>query len=309
MDTDTVCIVTRTHIGELPYIKAFIDYYKRIGINKIYLVITKEHEISVIKDYLIMYEPFVQFVPVQLKDEQSISMDNMNHLLEQITETYTLHIDNDEFLEIAPYTNILTLIKTINADKIHFPWAITVNDGMNDMTKGCRGMTHRKKPFKTICRTDQIANFTSNGHDFDTKTEINGEIHSKFPLIHYWGRTFNDILLKAIYANGFKNCKDSSLDEIVSCLNNPDPKALPVRFKMLAFLSRLDKSIDLSNNYILDYIEYSKEAELIYPIFSHIQRDALYVKYVNYRNNLDYIKIKDMYYKTGLQGTIKWNEI
>ena len=301
MDTDTVCIISRIHIGELPYINSFLDYYKRIGINKVYLVITKQDEVAPISEYLIMYESFVTYIPVDLDPSQSISMDNMNHILDIITETYTLHIDIDEFLEIAPYPNILDLVLSTNASKIHFHWAITVNDGISDITKACTGMTHRKKPYKTLCRTEDITKFTSNGHDFATRRQVR-EVFSENYLIHYWGRTYNDILLKAIYANGFKNAKVNTLEEVLSFIDNPDVNALPNRLKMLAMLSRLDKPIELVNNYSINYIDYAKEAELLYGPLTHLQRDTLYAKYANFRNNMDISKYRDYYYECGLLG-------
>jgi len=168
-------------------------------------------------------------------------------------------------------------------------------------------MTHRKKPYKTMCKTDTIASFISNGHDFETKSPVKTSISSNL-LIHYWGRTYNDILLKALYANGFKNAKTSTIDEVVECITNPDINMLPNRLKMLALLSRLEKPLHLEKNYSINYIDYAKENELLSPYLTETQCASLYTKYTAYKNKLDYTTQIAPYYNLGLLG-IDWSKM
>ena len=300
----TVSVVSRIHIGELPYVNAFIAHYKRIGVDAVYLIITKANELEPIKNYLQSAGSFFKYINVELKPGESISMDNMNHILHHINEDYILHIDIDEFLDVRSIKEVIT---SEDADKIHFPWAITVNDGVSDVSKACYGMTHRNKPYKTLCRKTKIVRFISNGHDFETLDGVKEVISSRL-LIHYWGRTFEDILLKALYANGFNNAKNSTIPEVMAAVADNNVNLLPNRLKMFAVLSRLEKTIHLDNDYSLRFIDKAKEAELLSALVTNEQRDKLYAKYKNFRLGLDYEKHMRPYYNLGLLG-FNWTEM
>jgi hypothetical protein len=304
MIKSTVSVISRIHIGELPYVNAFIAHYKRIGVDSIYLIITKPNELELIKNYLQMAGSFIKYTCVELKPGESISMDNMNHILQDINEDYLLHIDIDEFLDVSSIKEVIT---SENADKIHFPWAITVNDGVSDIAKACYGMTHRNKPYKTLCKKDKIVKFISNGHDFETLDGVK-EIISSHLLIHYWGRTFEDILLKALYANGFNNAKNSTISEVMTAVADNNINLLPNRLKMFAVLSRLEKTIHLDKDYSLRFIDKTKEAELLSALVTNDQRDKLYAKYTKFRSALDYEKQVRPYYNLGLLG-FNWAEM
>jgi DNA-dependent RNA polymerase auxiliary subunit epsilon len=295
-------------VGEIPYIDAFIEHYFKIGIAKLYLVITNLADESCIKEYLKDTKYDIEFINSKLDETESITMDSMNYTLEYIKEKYLLHIDIDEFLDIYPYNSINNLIEDINHDKIHFNWAITVLDGHCDTNLACRGMTHRNKPFKTLCKTAIIKNFTSNGHDFETLISIAG-IKSTNYLIHYWGRTFNDILIKIIYGDRFKNIKSGKLQELIDMIEYNSSTFIPVRLKMMAMLSRLDKTIPLTRNYISGKINKDKETELIVSKLTGEQCAQIYKRYTKFREDFDINKYEANYYKVGLQGGIDWKNI
>ena len=300
MKNFTVAVISRIYSGELPYIKAFIHHYITIGVDNIYFVITNLAEEPYLREYL--RGSNVKFLNSPLAPDQNITMDSMSILIEQIKDTYLLHVDIDEFLDVK---SIKDTIEEEKAEKIHFKWAITVFDNINDTTKGVTGMARKNKPYKTICKTDSIASFTSNGHDFDTNKPVK-DVVSKYNLIHYWGRSFNDILIKIIYGNGLKNIKTSSSNDLLKKLEDPSIHSIPVRLKMMALLSRLEKTIPLYNNYITNKIEITKEDELVYSVISTEQQKQIYERYLEFRKAFDYEKIKELYYKEGLLGPIDW---
>lgn len=304
MIASTVSVISRIHIGELPYVNAFIAHYKRIGVDSIYLIITKANELEQIKNYLQSAGSFVKYISVELKAGESISMDNMSYILQDISEDYILHIDIDEFLDVSSIKEVIT---SEDADKIHFPWAITVNDGVSDISKACYGMTHRNKPYKTLCRRAKIVRFISNGHDFETLDGVK-EVISSHLLIHYWGRTFEDIMLKALYANGFNNAKNSTISEVMTAVADNNVNLLPNRLKMFAVLSRLEKTIHLERDYSLKFIDKAKETELLSALVTNDQRDKLYTKYTHFRSALDYETQVRPYYNLGLLG-FNWAEM
>jgi hypothetical protein len=305
---NSVAVISRIYIGEIPYIDAFIEHYFKIGISKLYLVITNLADENCIKEYLKHKSYAIEFINSNLDENESITMDSMNYTLEYVKETYLLHIDIDEYLDIHPFESINHLVEHINCDKIHFNWAITVFDGNCDTNLACRGMTHRKKPFKTLCKTALIKNFTSNGHDFDTVTPVNS-VESTNYLIHYWGRTFNDILIKIIYGDRFKDLKSSKLQELLDMIEYNSNKFIPVRLKMLALLSRLNKTIPLPRDFISGKINKEKEDELVLSKLSKDQVQIIYERYNVFREMFDINKHEVNYYKLGLQGGIDWKNI
>jgi len=297
-------VIARVYIGELPYIKPFIQHYKMLHFDKIYLVITKSSEKDEIKEYLRDYEDSIVYID-QTMDE-NVLMKNMNELLQIIKEDYIFNVDIDEFLDLTPHNDIRVLLSEAKSEKQHFSWAITVNDGFSTTDYATSGQTHRNNPWKTMCKLSCIDKWDGS-HDVFTKEPIVGEI-SKYKLIHYWGRNFNDILIKSTYGGGLKNAKSSSLDNVKKNIYSTDINSLPNRFKMLAVLSRCKKDIYLKTDYCLKYIDVEKESELINNVITLEERNKLYKKYVEYKNKLDYETHVAMYFQKGLLG-IDWDSL
>jgi hypothetical protein len=297
-------VISRVYIGELPYIKPFIHHYKMLHFDKIYLVITKSSEKEEIKTYLRDYDDSIVYID-QTVDE-NVLMKNMNGLIVNIKEDYVLNVDIDEFLDLTPHNDIRVLLTEAKSEKQYFSWAITVNDGISTTSYATRGQTRRNHPWKTMCKVSCIDKWDGS-HDVFTKEPIVGEI-SKYKLIHYWGRNFNDILIKSIYGSGLKNAKSSSLDNVKKNIYSDNLNSLPNRFKMLAVLSVCKKDIFLETDYCLKYIDIEKESELINSVITLEERDKLYKKYVEYKNKLDYERFVKEYFQKGLLG-MDWDTL
>lgn len=304
MTDQTVALISRVYIGELPYITSFIAHYKMIGIDTIYIVITKQSDSEEIKEYLSKQK--YQLVYLQQKTDENVDMNNMNDLLPLIKEDYLLHVDIDEYLDLEPHNNIQEVLKESSAERHHFNWAITVNDNISDNNYATYGQSHRNRPWKTMCKTSVIKGWNGS-HDVFSNKEITS-IFSKYKLIHYWGRNYNDIIIKTIYGNAFKDAKSSSLEELKKYMQNDDVNSLPNRLKMLAVLSRCEKHIKLDKDYCLKFIDYKKEADLLDCVTNMDERDNLYSRYVEFRNKLDYETQVKPYFKSGLLG-IDWDSI
>ena len=302
MGAPTACLISRVYIGEIPYIKAFVSHYIRLKFDKIYLIITRKDEEAEIRSYLNNYDNIEYLYPL---NDGDVKMLYMNHLIPYIKEDYVLHIDIDEFLDLG-LNNIKTLFQESLYDKYHFNWAIVVNDGLTSTKVASMGQTHRNKPWKTMCKTSIIEEWVG-AIDMKTKTGIEGH-HSKYNLIHYWGRSYNDLLIKSIYGNGFKDAKSCSLESVIKYVDDPDVNELPNRLKMMAVLSRCDKTINLDNDYCLKYTVVNKEESLLRGVISLDQRQRLYTKYVEFRQKLDYKIHIAPYFQLGLLG-IEWDNI
>lgn len=304
MFAPTASVISRVYIGELPYIKPFIHHYKKLKFDAIYFVITKRADEEAIKQYLQDYTNIIQYIDQTI--DENVDMNSMNDLLPQIKEDYLFHADIDEYLDLEPHNDIHVVIQEAKSEKQHFKWAITVNDGFSSNNHATYGQSHRNRPWKTMCKTSLIEGWNGS-HDVVTKGNIQGEI-SKYNLIHYWGRNYNDILIKLIYGNAFKDAKSSSLDEVKQYIGIDNVNFLPNRLKMFAVLSRCNKEIFLPIDYCLQYIDFKKESELLDCMVSIEDRDRLFKKYVEFMQKIDYAKHVEPYFKKGLLG-IDWESM
>jgi UTP-glucose-1-phosphate uridylyltransferase len=77
---ETIALVSRVYIGELPYIKYFLDYYIKIGVDKIYLIVTNKAETHIIKNYLNEYIYILNFIINETRtiDMRLFNMKNIN---------------------------------------------------------------------------------------------------------------------------------------------------------------------------------------------------------------------------------------
>jgi hypothetical protein len=290
---ETIALVSRVYIGELPYIKYFLDYYIKIGIDKIYLIITNKTEAPLIMSYI---KDYMYITEVVINETRTINMRIFNMDKINIKEDFTLFLDIDEFLDISPLKNIKDILKDEPGDKYNFNWIIKVNDGFSNNEKGYN-KTSSKKPFKTMCRTALIDRWEGS-HNFITKRETI-PVKSKYRLIHHYGRTFNDILIKCIYGKGMLNKdKNTSLDEVLKDIRSDDVNDIPNRFKMLALVSRVPKTVNVKLESIYEYIDYDLENELL-KIIDSTEKKRLLEKYEVFRERLDYKQI-EVYYTKGM---------
>lgn len=286
-NSNTVAVVSRIFIGDLPYTRSFLDYYKNIGADLIYLIITNKEEEDQIKTYLTP-SPFVKFI---VSDTRTINMPVLSLLLQNIQTEFILNVDIDEYLDIK---NIKTILTEEKADKYHFFWNITVNDGFSEETKGFDAR-FSKKPFKTMCRTKNIKYWKDSHNCYTTSNTIS--IESKYKLIHYYGRSFNDIVIKCIYGKNYNNKqKITAIEKIVKSIHSPDVNDLPNRLKMLAIVSRIPKRKDVMKNPIK--IDYKLEKELL----ENYDIESLFAKYIKFRKQLDFKTQVSQYFNMGLSG-------
>jgi len=295
-------VATRIYIGEIPYIKMFLDHYRSIGFSRVYLIITNKSETKIIQDYLHAYSSFVTYI---ISPTRTIRMPILSELLAQaVSETYLLHVDVDEFLDIRPHKSIKALLKAEPGAKYHFYWNITVNDGLSN-PKRAFDAHFSSKPYKTMCKTSLIKTW-KDSHNCETLSPT-PVVKSKFPLIHSYGRSFNDILIKCILGKNYVNKqKNTNLREILNATKTSSVNDIVNRLKMLAVVSRVPKPLHIHPpNYAA--IDHDAENQLI-DIIGQDKRDILYEKYVQFRTGLDLDTQVSQYYKRGLSG-ITWDTL
>lgn len=248
MNKPSVGIVVRVFIGELPYVKGFFEYYIKLGVSKFYVIISNVGDFERIKSYLKDYEEYLSYKV----NEKFILNNSFNLVLPELKEDYILSVDVDEFLHVTPYDSIQDFIAgTGSADKYTFGWLLSVNDNISE-----NKIAFEAKGAKQMCKRSLIQAIP-NPHKINSHP---GAIEAPltYCLIHYWGRTFNDIIIKCIYG-GLNNLKATSLDGVNKDI---DKGRIPNRFKMMASLSRRIKTIEIPD-YITDKIDYKLEEELL----------------------------------------------
>jgi len=302
----TVALIARIYIGELPYIIAWINYYTKLGISKIYLIITNKDESQQIKQYLQNINDRSNIIHFIVSNINTINLQTYDSVISLIKEDYTLCVDIDEYLDIAPHKNICTLVTNEPCEKYHFYWLISTCDGISNSTKGfhCR---FSKKPFKTMCKTDLIAGW-KDSHDFFTKVPVKPTF-TKYSLVHFFGRTFNDMLIKSFYGKGYANKhKHTSEEELEQTVNSANISAIPTRLKMMALISRVRKSVNI-NPSILNELQFDINLEMaLLDMLTEQNKTNIYAKYTIFRNNLDYQTQIKQYFEKGLSG-VKWDDL
>jgi len=273
----SVGIVCRIYLGEIPYIFGFIDYYLRIGVKKFYLIICDKTEEKVIKDFLKPYSKHI-FYYVHRKPVKSIDRDGFEGFENLIREDYILNVDVDEFLYLKfkgkQYKTIQEFIIENPFDKYFFDWIMVVNDGCSSKNMGFV----KKKMGKVMVKS-------SNGikkiicHDVELeKTDIR-EFYDDVFVIHYWGRTMEDIIIKCIFGK-MPDKKRTSLEVMIEDINKG---ILPVRFRLMALLSKAKKDIEIPN-FVYDKIRFDIESTLIEKFKHKNKLIDLYKKYLDKLN-------------------------
>lgn len=210
-----ISLICRLHLGELPYIKSYVEHYYKLGVTDIlFMVRPKHYGFRVLSSYIggLSYPGL------------TIRTYKYSHpyggVLANIKSEYIVHFDCDEYLDLRDMSLKDYIINTGQKPYYTFHWQMS--------TFKHNGYAFDNTQHKSICRRD-IAT-AMNDHDFVVKSSVE-KFASDIPLIHYWGRTFNDIIFKVIYGDKLQASRAGSVTQIVS-------GQLPNRFKMLALLDR-----------------------------------------------------------------------
>jgi hypothetical protein len=297
---NTFAVVARIYVGELPYVNAWLNYYTQLGIDKIYLIITNPAESKKIKDYLHNH-PAHQKIVFYVSKIQTIKMTAYDSVVPIIKEDYTLFLDIDEYLDISTYGSFNALLKHEPGEKHHFYWLISTHDGLSNPAKGFHNK-FAKRPFKTMCKTSIISGW-KNSHDFLTKVPVT-PVFSKCSVVHLFGRSFNDMLIKCFYGAGYGNEeKTASEKDLETAIHSTDVNAIPSRLKMMALISRVRKSVVLNRKVLkhLDY-DYALETALLDSMLEPHQISHIYTKYTKFRDAMDYNTQVKQYFVRGLGG-------
>lgn len=276
----TAALLTRVYWGELPYLQSFIRHYAGIGFNAFYIIINDRGDLAAVQEHEAFSELKCKFIVndlIEIGASKTFNLNvNFNLVLPYVTEDYLLNADVDEFLDISEYGSIQNFIESNPSSVYKFQWLISNNDGICDPTLAFEGVNG-----KQMCRTDCIKNI--NCHYFEViKPWRNKPAFTGYMLIHYWGRSFRDIMIKTVSQKNLRNIKNGSLSQLKWC---DSPRGLPGRFKIMATMSRVEKSIAVPNWVEVDRL---LESQMIRSMFDEEEENQLFRHYQLYRSSLDY---------------------
>jgi len=126
---NSVGLVARLQITELPFLNEFLDYYVRLGVDKFYLINTEPDNKESIQ--LAIPSEFKSKVEVINKKAKDNLNSSLNCVLPKVGEAFLLNVDMDEFL----YLNGLSLPEFISQEGLsggnrdalecHFKWVMS----------------------------------------------------------------------------------------------------------------------------------------------------------------------------------------
>jgi len=250
------CVVSRICETELPYINSFITHYVNIGFDAIYFVNHKINQYQRIVEFLSRhpYADRCTVIPTNVGKRfrtnrlQNFAVSHINNKFD-----YVLGVDCDEYLQFdTKYNDVKHYISKHTSYRAHhFMWCYMVSDTdgtinccMPDSWQGGRvksmiKMTdgtllsipiHAAKPLHKYVRGN---NNVYGGIHPNMGKYKRAFFNNDARLYHYWGRSFNDFVLKSTeqvnLAIGSKCIGGiTGLKNYISC------NTLPARFVGLA---------------------------------------------------------------------------
>lgn len=244
-------ILTRYCRADLPYWKSFFHHHIRLGVSRFVVCIQTEDEISEFKhSYCQTSDVSIVVLKTPSNLLPSVALRSIDLAIILHGPAYTLMIDSDEFfcLGVSPVNEFRQLIQTRHF--INLPWMMNCLLS-NDTMKGFWG--HASKPLaltKAIkcIRGDHVFGYRTRSkllslsglisRQLSTKPSGNYSLSHVYRLsvdaylIHYWGRSFNDVLIRGLFSR-FRSAKQSDQDQLVSKMI---AGIIPNRFKIYAYL-------------------------------------------------------------------------
>lgn len=262
-------VLTKVSRAELPYLKTFYKHYCSIGVSKFYIVCSEKGDLDLISALTRELNYFdVEIFIESLRNEGGRIGEYINHFKGRVDADYVLSIDIDELLHLNGHS-LEEVVNRIPSDYYILPWRMVVNDTRRVLTPSRYA---RSRSYKYMVRPALVSRYYT--HWAETTDSLS--IRRFGRLYHYWGRSFEDILIKILYHSRISIKKRSGRIDLFECLERGE---LPLRFKVFAFLSLMrtwklqwdirtfEFDSDLENELLLDVINRS-EIEEIYRKYS-----------------------------------------
>lgn len=269
-------LVSRFQFCETPFLNEFINYYCDLGIDHFYLINTEPQNYEQIHSKIV--QEYLQKISIINNDTGEPIRQCQNLALPFITETFTLHVDLDEFL----YLNGKTLMEFITEyvdgknnpiyGAFTFRWVMSpcykylCKQSIKDILSDNYFFPSRER--KTMALTAMIKEM-KRSHFFRYKNDIlqkdiNVSKQNIF-IFHLSSRGIYDIINKTQF-QFFPLKRDANpAKELHQLIFNNTSTQLPNRFVLLAFQSRFLKHT-LPLSYTFPDLKYTTDTELLESI-------------------------------------------
>src|SRR5690606_21407881 len=121
----SVGVLTRIYIGELPYLKCFIDHYLGLGVACFYFVVPEPDDISHLNDVLAPYRgAFELIVDEEIRDpEKALRIE-----IARMKTDYVVSIDVDELIYVSGTQNLPHFLESRGVATANMRWIMSPRD-------------------------------------------------------------------------------------------------------------------------------------------------------------------------------------
>ena len=220
--------------SEQPYWHAFVAHYRRLSVSRIHVCVQTDED----RDWLLAdaaecgwNEIEVYCLDASLTPDAALRSLSLAPLRDGAP--FTLLVDCDEYLSFqrVDYALVDLLDLYPNASQWHLPWLMRPLLAPDDWPRG-GFWGHVGKPLVRSASMQGVAHDHLFGLGPD---ESSGSIPLGVfgvMLVHVWGRSFRDVLLK-VFHNRFIDAKSADKPQALELIRNGE---LPVRLRLLAYL-------------------------------------------------------------------------
>lgn len=273
-------IVTRYSKAELPFAIAFHSHYSRSGVNSLHYIISDEKDAGLVSSELRKllegagFDNYRIFLIPADPNRALMSFD-----LGEVKSEYFLSVDMDEYINDKHLANTITrLVDSSPQGYINIKWLISCSD----FNSKSRSKAFTSNIGKVAAKTDLVLRI-SGPHSVRLKGGDVSLMRDKadgIEIVHYWARSFDDILLKCIFQR-FKNRKLAGEKQ----LHRPRRHGLPMRLKMLAYMKKADAPL-MSDDMITVLSQDSLANDTARQILGDKAYSSLVLQYKKYKRQI-----------------------
>ncbi|MEO0437666.1 MAG: glycosyltransferase family 2 protein [Pseudomonadota bacterium] len=322
MNTPSFALVCRLQLCEVPFVNEFLAYYRTLGVDRFFLVNTEPENGDEIRRSVA--GEFAAAVTHLNNNGSTYSADECAQLaLSHITETYTLHLDLDEFL----YLGGRTLHEFVAAhgqrpdvaDAFLFRWVMapcirdlsrsSIRDIVSD------GYLFPGSEEKTMAKTAQVERIGN--HRFDLKMESD-EVRMRVRndhcfVLHVATRGLFDLLNKIATSRVTKSSKAADV-ELSRLFHSDSMQGLPGRFYLHAFQSRFGQAVLKDLKVSLPELSYATDtARLEQLCAANLSNRLGYapdnVDIEQLATRLDRVQVPSVMIERYLRGRLSFNQV
>lgn len=276
----TCSLLTRVCTPEIPYLKAFLRHHQALGFDLVDALIQEPKLINVLDS--ISKDLDLQ-IRVSLQSMLKTPAEVLHEAPVHTERDYVLLLDPDEYLYLPGHENLASFLDACdNPDSCYFRWVVSPSD-FDAESRRLGYLGHIGKHLALSKFVVGVATaHTFKLQEMEVVNPFKFDRHDGF-VVHYWGRSFRDVLLKCLYYRGVHKSKQSSIEEVKSCCNGSE---LPGRLKLLAALNLHCRYI-LTPDYLEGMIDYCQEDSLLKACLLDGEVEAIKSSYLGYKSFLE----------------------